>query len=182
MGCINKTNITFLAVIIIALVSCYKPQKEEIKMVKQFNISFEDTSLYDGYVVIDPKTNSNHIGKICLEIPYGGGMNYELPDSLINTNLRVIVSGKVRNKGWNTFGHAIVVGLFEKEKVNAWLEINMDGFVRKKDEWNQLVDSVQISSDRNQIRGAILKVFGYNGSKKSFMEYDDLKVEIKTVK
>jgi len=157
--------------------SCYKAPVEKLKLVKSFEVSFEDTSVFKGYFEVDRKNLTNHVTKITSSAPFGGGIFFDLPDSLLNKNLRFIIKAKTRSDGWNTFGHSFVINMNDHGNLVNWYELNIDNFFNKRDEWNNFEDSIHVSRDRNH--GSQIKIFGYDRSKKDFMEYDDLRVEIK---
>lgn len=163
------------------LFSCYKKPEVKLTPVTVLKEDFQDPSKQIGSVVADKTNSSNKLSRISKDATYGNGFIFSLPDSLVNKTLRFVFRAKVRSCSKNTFGHGFVTSLNKGDSQTHWSNIEIDPFIKKSDDWNLLVDSTQIPAYRNQVTGCEVRIYGYNGSKFDYVEYDDLTVEITIV-
>ena len=173
----NKLSTIFLASCILScFVSCNKKIKESQQLIESFTVNFEDNTFFTGFRMIDNSRQNNYISRLSNDIAFGGGMFFKIPDSLINKSIKVIVKCKLRTSGMNTYGHLLAFTLNSNEKQLQWMQMDMDPHIKKRNDWNEMTDSTFFPSFRNKLPGAEIRVFGFNASKKSFMDYDDLQV------
>jgi len=156
--------------------SCYKKTEEKFKPIATIKISFEDNTFFTGFRMPDESLPRNYISKINNEIPYGGGLYFKIPDSLINKDIKILIKSKLRTNERFTYGHLFAITLNTANQQLFWSQIDLDPFIKNKNTWNAFSDSTLIPSAINNRTGTEIRVFGFNASKKCFMEYDDLEV------
>ena len=172
-------NISYLlSLISVLFFSCIKKIDEKEQLLETIKINFEDGTFFSGHRMPDPSRSGNYISKISNEIPYGGGFYFKIPDSLINKDIKVLVKSTLRTNEFYTYGHFFAITLNSSNKQMFWRQIDLDKHVENKNKWNEMIDSTLIPSTINNRAGLELKVFGFNASKKSYMEYDDIEVKL----
>ena len=79
---------------------------------------------------------------------------------------------------YSFFKTGFAITLNSSNKQLFWRQIDLDPHIENKNTWNEMIDSTLIPSTINNRAGLELKVFGFNASKKSYMEYDDIEVKL----
>jgi hypothetical protein len=173
---ISLINNLVYVILIISFISCYTKPIEKQTYIEKYMVSFEDSTFFTGFRMPDSSKSGNFISRISNNISFGGGINFKIPDSLVNKNIKIIFNGKVRANETNTFGHLLAITLNSVDKQLHWQQLEMDSYVKTKDTWNLMKDSTLISADKNTQLGCEIRIFGFNASKKAYMDYDDVEV------
>lgn len=166
----------FLCFVSSCFFSCKKETSEKFQKIETLKITFEDGTFFTGNRLPDSEKKGNYFSKISHEIPYGGGLYYKIPDSLLNKDIKVIINSKLRTNESFTYGHLFAVTLNSTDQQLFWSQIDLDPHISQKNKWIEMKDSTLIPSSKNNKMGAEIRVFGFNASKKSYMEYDHLEV------
>jgi len=111
---------------------------------------------------------------------FSAGIVWPIPDSLLNHDIRVIVSGYIR-KGQRDGSHALVVSVQNTDTTIFWDIFEADNIIYRNDEWRKFTDSLQVPAFTNKVKGMELRLFGWSPRMLSYLDLDDLKVTIKKV-
>ncbi len=115
-------------------------------------------------------------------VEYAVPFIYELNDSLINSDLRVIVNFWARAKT-PLKGDGFAMSFQDKENIILWSNFDPIVYGAKPNEWINVIDSINITGNMVSKSGLLFRCFAYNPNKKTIMDFDDVSITIKkTVK
>jgi hypothetical protein len=173
----NKTIVYLALIILVILAGCNRPKQVKDVLVPLVSLSnnFEDPS------VPFRKEGDAAEGKAYTHLQdsaaFSAGVIYVVPDSFLNTDIRIIVSCYMR-KGERDVGHALILSMQNADTTIFWEAFEADRVSYKNDVWALMKDSVQIPSWVNKVRGLDLRFYGWSPRMKSYFDIDDLKVNI----
>lgn len=175
-------NTLFLATALVAtsflFVRCDSGDEFEnvTKSSVELNLSGEVTQMSPNTLVIDESNPSNVYSRVDSVVQYGFGTAYTIPDSLKDCNLKLVVSGKMRETESVT-GY-IAVALHGKDSIYYWG--NVFGYVHIKqiNTWTPFKDSILIAKSANKPSAQLLKIFAFKQVGKGYYDVDDLVVKI----
>ena len=104
-------------------------------------------------------------------------MEYLLPDSLKDCDLKIIATGKMRNNGG--LKGSIAFSLTNlKDSILLWNEIKSENHVRNMNAWVHFTDSLVISKQLNNSSSKTLRMFPYKNLGSGTFDIDDLVIEL----
>lgn len=174
-----------IAFVAASVVSCSPPEEvEQATLISKMTVSNEDTTS------TEPRTAGDaHGGKYFThtdkENPYGSGIVYSVPDSLIQKDVRIKVNMWVRQGDTNP-KNQFALALQAGNDMVLWSEIRTQKYVTEVNKWTNINDSVTIPGNVMNKAGLIIKMFPFNAEGTSYMDVDDVdisvyKVEKKTI-
>jgi hypothetical protein len=141
------------------------------------DLTGESLQINQHCLVMDENDPNNKFSRIDSVNVYGYGMMQRLPDSLKSCNLKLIISGKMRET--ESITGNIAISLVNPDNSIAYFGvINSDKYVTAANTWVVFKDSMNITSDRNSATVKDLKIFSGKGLGKGFFDVDDLTVQI----
>lgn len=111
---------------------------------------------------------------------YAATMRYNLNDSLINSNLRVVFNFWARTSN-PIKGDGLAVSFQDDAAANYWGAFELINYGAKPNEWINIVDSISITPDKVNKTGLFFKFFGFNANKKAVMDFDDINITVKRI-
>jgi hypothetical protein len=128
-------------------------------------------------LLIDENNPSNRYIRIDSVVQYGLGMDYLLPDSLKDSNLKIIVSGKMRES--INYKGCIAFNLTNsKDSVLSFIIVKSETYVKHLNTWISFKDSLSISKGVNNMTAKNLRIFPYKNSGAGTFDVDNLVIEI----
>ncbi len=176
-----KKLITLLFVTSILFASCSDDavEKEKIIEIKRVSLNAEDTTSQEPRV-----KGQGHSGAFSFRMDsahiYSAGFIEYLPDSLLNSNLRICVNYWTKSTA-PAKGQGMAVSFQDNEKGYVWATIEPINYGAKANEWVNVIDSVNVSADVVNKKGLFFKVFGYSNDKASILDVDDISIVIKKI-
>ncbi len=189
MGClkfiVKKSLFLFIAITTcLTLPQCQKPYHEELHPIKKWQINYEDTTGHRKRVKGNAAeghyyTTSNKTDE------WTDCFIYVIPDSLFDTDLRVLFNCNIR-KSEHGSGQALIVH-FIRMKGNdllAWYGFEFDDYTQRINVWSPLCDSTQVHIPKKESKDdrIELRIVGWNPAHYVFVDIDNLKIELKEVK
>jgi hypothetical protein len=175
--------IGFILFLTLTIVSCGGDPKgiEKTKEVYSEFQDMEDTSNY-------PECSSGgaHSGKFFSRVDsvnqYGKGIYFNMPDSLVFKDLRLVVSAWVRMYD-NAPEKMIGISLNEtpSNKILKWYDIKPANKKIQTNNWVLVTDSFTIDATLNASPDNMIQVFPYNSNKIGAMDVDDIRFSLKTI-
>ena len=175
-------NTLFLATALVAtsflFVRCDSGDEFEnaTKSSVELNLSGEITQLSPSALVIDESNPSNVYSRVDSIVQYGFGTAYTIPDSLKDCNLKLVVSGKMRETE-NSTGY-IAFALHGKDSIYFWGNVFSYVHIKQINTWTPFKDSVVITKSANKPSSQLLKIFAFKQTGKGYYDVDDLVVKI----
>jgi hypothetical protein len=111
---------------------------------------------------------------------YSAGIVEMLPDSLINSRIRVCVDFWVKSSN-PLKGDGLAISYNLKETMMFWKTFDPINYGAKANEWINIKDSVTFNADQFKEPGVFIKLFGFNANQKANMDLDDINVSIKKI-
>lgn len=127
-------------------------------------------------LVIDESNPSNMYSRVDSVIQYGYGVHYTIPDSLKDCDLKLVVSGKMRETE-DVTGY-IAIALHGKDSIHYWGNIMGTTHIKQNNNWAPFKDSVLILKSANNLSSKYLKIFPFKQVGKGYYDVDDLVVKI----
>ena len=127
-------------------------------------------------LVIDENNPRNSYSRVDSILIYGYGLSYKMPDSLRDCNLKIILSGKMRETESVTGN--IAVALHGRDSIYFWGSLKASAYITQPNSWVQFKDSVIIEKIVNKTSSEDLRFFSTKPIGKGFFDVDDLKIEI----
>jgi hypothetical protein len=129
--------------------------------------------------VVDEANPNNKFSRVDSIQIFGVLMDYFIPDSLKDTDLTLVFTGKMRETGSITSN--ISVGLTDmKDSLTAWQIILAADHVEETNKWTEFKDSINIPASANGINSKRLRIHPSKEKGAGFFDVDDLKIEIKS--
>jgi hypothetical protein len=179
---INIKNKTCIAISLIALFSLFtqcdsadefdNSSKNSVK----FNLSGEILQSGQGLLVIDETNPANKYCRIDSITQYGFGVQYTIPDSLKDCNLKLVISGRMRET--ESITGYVAIALHGKDSIFYWGSVLSGSHVKQLNNWVSFKDSVVINKEANRPSGVELKVFPFKQIGKGYYDVDSLIVEV----
>jgi hypothetical protein len=157
--------------------SCDNSFEKEIPVRLGIDMSGDIIQGNSGCLVIDENNPNNRYSRIDSIRIYGFGFDFFLPDSLKNCNLKLMVSGKMRETESIT-GNIAFSLQNSKDSISFWGMLVAENYVKQANTWVAFKDSLIIPANANVGNSKLLKVFSGKGKGKGFFDVDDLKVEL----
>jgi hypothetical protein len=180
MGSLRKSlSLGLPALCILLMGACReKPVTEKFHPITNLSNNFESPGTWMQKTGDAPEGKAyTHIEN---EQPYSAGVIYPIPDSLVNKDIRVIVSCYIR-KGCRDGAHSLVISVQGQDATLYWETFEADRYVYASDEWVLLKDSLQIPSFTNNRTGMELRAFGWSPRGVCYFDMDELRLELKQV-
>ena len=157
--------------------SCSPPETIEKKILLH-NVVIDNEDTTSGA----PKYSDNaHGGKYYTHTdslnPYGAGNLYNIPDSLLNKDIRVKVNIWARQGDFND-GNQMAISLEDGSNIVQWGGISFNSRINETKKWINIVDSFTFSSSLINKSGLVIKTFPYNPGGTSYLDIDDAEVSI----
>lgn len=108
---------------------------------------------------------------------YGFGNAYTIPDSVLNSDIRVKINVWVRQGDFNE-QNQIAISLEEGANIIQWASIATKNYVKEARKWINVVDSITFPGNLINKSGLVIKMFPYNPEATSFMDVDDAEILI----
>ncbi len=142
-----------------------------------FDLSGEVINTAPQQLVIDENNPNNKYIRIDSTLVYGFGLSYVIPDSLKESDLKIIVRGKMRESAGFNGGIAItMVNL--KDSIILWDEFKSVKYMTELNKWVPFKDSTIIYKGYNSLSVKALKIFPFMNKGKGTFDVDDLTLEI----
>ncbi len=142
------------------------------------NLGGEITNLGGSQLVIDESNPNNNYSRIDSINGYGYGADIILPDSLKDCDLKIIISGKIRES--IAANSTIAVSLHGlADSIYYWGELGSGVYIHQMNSWVTMKDSLIIDRTKNNARSKRIKIFSRKTNGKGYFDVDDLIVEFK---
>ena len=148
------------------------PAKNEVNI----DLSGEVVQACSGCLITDENNPGNVYGRIDSISKYGFGMYYTLPDSLKDCDLKLIMSGKMRETE-NITGY-IAIAVHSVDSIYFWGNLFSSQHVKEINKWIEFKDSINIPKSANTSASRTLKVFQFKEKGKGYFDLDNLNVKI----
>ncbi len=162
----------------VTFISCSTPEEvEQATLISKLTMSNEDST--NGY----PRfTGDAHGGKYFSHtdkgLQYGNGVVYNVPDSLIQKDIRIKVNMWVKQGDANPKNQfSFAVQAPTGEMLN-WSEIRTQKYINETNKWININDSVTIPGTAVNKAGLIIKMFSFNPEGTSYMDVDDAEMSV----
>ena len=180
----KKSNV-FLALSLsslILLMSCGGEPKEveKITTVATYSYNAEDTLVDKGTRFQGEAHGGQFVFRADSIKNYSGTTKYDLHDSLINSNLRVVLNfwAKANNP---SKGDGFAVSFQDDEKVYFWGTFEPFSYGARPNEWVNIVDCVSIDGSLYTKTKLYFKFFSYVNNKTSVLDIDDVNITVKKI-
>ena len=150
--------------------------ENNVKSNLSFNLSGEIVQDGLNTLVIDENNPANSYTRIDSISQYGFGLHYNLPDSLKDCNLKLVLTGRMRETE-NITGY-IAIALHGKDTIYYWGNVFSYIHVKQPNACFDFRDSVTINKAANLPSSQVLKVFPFKQGGKGFYDVDGLEVKI----
>lgn len=168
----------FIKLILLSLflVSC-KPdaEKKSSDSTVIMDMTGENIQSCQNTLIKDSVDNLNVYCRIDSAKIYGITTSYNLPVSLQNQNLCVIVKGKIR-ESQDPNGAIIISLLNKKDSIVFWSEISAKKYIKTVNSWFRINDTINISSSINSVNAKALKVFPLKNHGSGNFDIDSLTI------
>lgn len=122
----------------------------------------------------DPTNKYSRVDSISI---YGMGVDYILPDSLKDSNLKLIISAKIRES--QSINSSIAVSLHgTADSIYYWGELYSGNYIKQLNNWVAIKDSIIIEQKSNNVRSKSIRVFSRKVAGKGFFDVDDFTIKI----
>lgn len=175
---LRLSSITLILGGVVFVSSCSQPKEvEKLTFLSKIVITNEDTT--DGSQKFEGEAHSgkyfshtDSLGK------YGSTAVYKVPDSLMQTDIKVKVNMWVRQGDFNDKNQFAVSLEAPDNNIIQWSQIVMQPHITETHKWINVIDSVTIAGDLINKSGLIIKMFPFNPTGNSFMDVDDIELTI----
>lgn len=150
--------------------------EETVKASTIIDLSGELTMGGPNSLVIDESNPANMYSRVDSIGQYGYGASFTIPDSLKDCNLKLVISGKMRETE-NITGY-IAVALHGKDSIYFWGNVFGYIHVKQPNTWTTFKDSVFISKAANKPSAQSLRIFPFKQTGKGYYDVDNLLVKI----
>lgn len=130
----------------------------------------EKGSAYSGQYFIHADSNDVY--------PYG--QVFDLPDSLKNTSLKVLVTAYVRSSEKNPKASFAVTINGKDSSDFVWKEMFMTTQISSSDQWNIFTDSLEVPQEETGNLPLKINVFSFCPDKKKYIDFDNVSITIKS--
>ncbi len=128
-------------------------------------------------LLVDENNPSNRYIRIDSVSQYGLGIDYLLPDSLKDCNLKIIASGKMRES--SSFKGCVAFNLTNnRDSILSFVIIKSETHVKHFNSWINFKDSLLIFKGANSMSAKTLRIFPYKNSGNGTFDIDNLVIEI----
>lgn len=180
----KKTNLFlgFTALTVVLLTSCGGAPKEveKVTIIATLAANAEDTLVDKNSRFQGEAHSGQYMFRTDSMHQYGATMKFDLNDSLINSNLRVILSFWAKSNNPSK-GDGMAVSFQDDEKNFVWATIDPISYGAKPNEWINIIDSVNVPAEHIRKTGLYFKFFSISNNKQNIMDVDDIKITIKKV-
>lgn len=108
---------------------------------------------------------------------YGPGNAFNIPDSVLNKDIRVKINIWVRQGDFNE-QNQMAISLEEGTNIIQWAGISTKNYVKEARKWININDSITFPGNLINKSGLVIKVFPYNPEATSYMDVDDAEILI----
>jgi hypothetical protein len=171
--------VSFILVLTLLSPGCKEPVEERFHLVKQEVLDFEDPSFTEARLQGDAASGSYYV-RVRVGAMYGPAVTLKIPDSILHKSIRICIEADMRKEAEGT-GQSMAISVGGGGKTFYWNSLDMDVLIDENKKWVHISDSTEIPPWVDISPGAELGVFGFNSSLYSYMDYDNLKVTMKTV-
>jgi hypothetical protein len=140
------------------------------------NLTGELTQFSQNVLVIDENNPSNMYSRVDSVSQYGFGTQFNLPDSLKDCNLKLVVTGKMRET--ESITGYIAIALHGKDTMHFWGNVFGYVHVKQPNTWVTFKDSVTITKAVNLPSSKFLRIFPLKQTGKGFYDVDEVMVKI----
>lgn len=137
----------------------------------------ETTNISDHCLVIDETNATNKYSRVDSVRVYGYGVDFILPDSLKETDLTLIISGKWRETESITGNIAVSIHN-NTDSILFFNTLNAKDYISSINTWTTFTDTLFINKTQNSISAKRLRIFSGKPNGKGFLDVDDLKITI----
>lgn len=143
----------------------------------RIDLGGEITQYVPSCLVIDENNPSNRYIRIDSTIVFGFGFSFIIPDSLKDSDLKIIATGKMRESD-NYKGCVAITLSNAKDSTLYWETLKSENHVTETNKWFVFRDSTMIYKQTNNLSAKTLKAFTFKNSGKGTFDVDDLVIEI----
>lgn len=173
-------QIFFATILVLNLSSCEHetPSFEEDFSANISLFANGEVSAISGHCLVVDETNpSNMYGRVDSIKIYGYGIEYVLPDSIKESDLTLIISGKWRET--ESITGNVAIGLHNiKDSILYFNTLNAKDYINALNKWVPFADTFYISKSQNNANAKLIRVFSGKPNGKGFLDVDDLKITI----
>ncbi len=160
--------------------ACVAPLSERHSIITKIHIDFEDSTVSIKKLEGDAR-EGKYFSRADEEDQFTGTIVFTIPDSLLGENIRIISDCYLRC-GEKYAGHCFVAAVQKKDSLFYWSAIiNADDFNAESNEWTHVTDSTQVPSDKTSVKGSEIRLFGFNGGARSYMDIDNINITLKKI-
>lgn len=147
------------------------------KVSVKIDLTGELTQYVPSCLVIDENNPSNRYIRIDSALVFGFGFSYIIPDSLKDSDLKIIASGKMRES--DNFKGSVAITLSNtKDSTLFWDALKSENHLKELNKWVPFKDSTIIYKQTNNSSAKTLKAFTFKNQGKGTFDVDDLIIEI----
>lgn len=128
-------------------------------------------------LVHDESDPNNKYIRIDSTVVYGFGITYLIPDSIKDSDIKLIINGKMRESDNNNGSIAISINDF-KDSLVYWTQLSSTNYIRVLNNWGEFRDSLIIPKSINNSKTKVLKIFPFKNRGKGTYDVDDLVIEL----
>lgn len=176
----KKTNFKLVAAAVILnlilILNACSPAKdvEKLTFLQKQTINLEDSA------TINKIEGDAHGGKYFSRADssniYGCGMIFNIPDSLMHSEIKVKINAWVRIGDLSTdkkYAFSLEDGVGNNL---VWAQVDLRSHVAETNKWINVIDSVTFPGNLITNPGAIIKTYSYNPDGKSHLDCDDVEL------
>lgn len=157
------------------LVFCAQPNTIEKRvLLHKVLIDNEDTSAGSPKYTENPHSGKFFSHTDTLNV-YGSGNLFQIPDSVLNNDIRVKVNMWVRQGDFNE-QNQMAISLEDASGIIQWASISTKKYVKETKKWINVIDSVLFPAKMINKSGLVIKTFSYNPETTSYFDVDDAEV------
>lgn len=143
----------------------------------KIDLGGEMLQIGNQFLVVDENNPLNKYSRIDSTLIYGYGVAHLIPDSLKDSDLKIVVSGKMRES--DVIKGSIAVTITDmKDSSLLWTEIPASKFVKAANAWTSFKDSLVVYKVQNTLSAKALKIFPFKNRGKGTFDVDDLQITI----
>jgi hypothetical protein len=167
---------------LILLTSCGDEPKEveKITTVATYSYNAEDTLVDKGTRFQGEAHGGQFVFRADSLHSYSGTTRFDLNDSLVNSNLRVVLNFWAK-ANTPVKGDGFAVSFQDDEKGYFWGTFEPFTYGAKPNEWVNIIDSVNIDASLYTKTKLYFKFFSYTNNKSSVLDIDDVNITVKKV-
>lgn len=175
---IQKTiSVTFLLLLsVVFFFSCSDDFEEPAKNSVNIDMSGELTLGSPASLIIDETNPSNYYSRVDSISQYGYGSGFILPDSLKDCDLKIVISGKMRETESVT-GY-VAIALHGRDSIYFWGNVFGYVHIKQVNSWFHFKDSLLIPKAANKPSSQYLKIFPFKQIGKGYYDVDEMNVKI----